>query len=661
MTLHPQLARQLKRAFALDAVGDADGFVAQLAQGQVAPQAGGIDPKVLATLFTRISDSFEAYERDITLRTRSLEISSQELGEANERLTKAYDQQRRAIDSLHAAAARLTKGHALTIEGDEKNVEALAQLMTELALEREQTAKRLRASEERLNLALVASGTALWDRDVVSGDLYISEQWGAILGRKVPNPMPVELLNYLVHPDDHDTMRRAFTRHLRGETDMLQVLLRHMHGSGRWIWCKVSGRVVERDASGRATRAIGTLQDVTPQVEAEHALREARDAAEQASRAKSQFLATMSHEIRTPMNGVIGVVDLLAETGLTADQAKFVKILHTSGEALLSIINDVLDFSRIEAGRLELNDDDVDVNALASGVADLFRAQASRKAITIGFRADNALPVVRCDPLRLRQVLLNLVGNAVKFTDAGDVEVSATRIAETDEQVEVRIAVRDTGPGISPEVQKMLFAPFVQADGTTTRRHGGSGLGLAISKRLSEMMGGRMELDSAPGEGSTFSVVLTLVKSARQLDTPVDGAGAVLASVPAGLRVLLVEDNPLNQTIARSLLANLDIAVEVASNGREGVERARSGRFDVVLMDCLMPVMDGFDATRAIRAEERASGRRRVPIIALTANAFQEDVQRCLDAGMDSHLSKPIRRNQLIAALAKWCTNVIPA
>ncbi len=656
MTLHPLLSRQLKRAFGLKALGDAQAFVAQLAQGHdLEGVPAAIDPKALAELLTRISDSFEAYERDITLRTRSLELSSQELGSTNERLTVAYEQQRRAIASLHAAAARVTSGSNFTAHDDEQNVESLAQVMTELALERDQTARRLRASEERLNLALRASGTALWDRDIVNGDIFVSEQWGAILGRKVPNPMPVDLLSYLVHPDDQETMVREFKRHLSGETAMLEVMLRHAHGSGRWIWCRVSGRVVEHDAKGRAVRAIGTLQDVTAQVEAEQALREARDAAEQASRAKSQFLATMSHEIRTPMNGVIGVVDLLAETGLSPEQSNYVKILHTSGEALLSIINDVLDFSRIEAGRLELNDDDVDVSALTSGVADLFRAQASRKAIDIKFVADPELPVVRCDPLRLRQILLNLVGNAVKFADAGMVELAVLKTGESDDRVGLRIAVRDTGPGIAPDVQKMLFAPFVQADGTTTRRHGGSGLGLAISKRLIEMMGGRLELESVLGEGATFSVVVDLPRSARQINARANASSTALECVPEGLRILLVEDNPLNQTIARGLLGNLGVEVEVAGNGREGVERARAGGFDMVLMDCLMPVMDGFDATRAIRAEERTSGRTRVPIIALTANAFQEDVLRCLDAGMDSHLSKPIRREKLMAALAKWC------
>lgn len=662
MTLHPQLARLLKRAFGLRAVGDAEAFVAQLSQGQL-PSGGAcaIDPGALATLLGRVNESFDAYERDVTLRTRSLELSSQELGAANERLTTAYEQQRRAIASLHDAASRLTSGHDFVADGDAENVESLAKLMTELALERDRTAQRLRTSEERLNLALVASGTALWDRDIVGGNIFVSEQWGAILGRKVPNPLPVEVLDYLVHPDDRSTMLDAFKRHVRGETEMLQVMLRHAHGSGRWIWCRVSGRIVERDDSGRALRAIGTLQDVTTQVEAEQALREARDAAEQASRAKSQFLATMSHEIRTPMNGVIGVVDLLAETGLTPEQGKYVKILHTSGEALLSIINDVLDFSRIEAGRLELNDDDVDVSALVSGVADLFRAQASRKAIAISFHADDALPILRCDPLRLRQILLNLVGNAVKFTETGEVVLSVLKTTQAGDRVGLRIAVRDSGPGIAPDVQKILFAPFVQADGTTTRRHGGSGLGLAISKRLIEMMGGRLELESALGEGSTFSAVIELSKSSRQLSAPLNVSGVGAEGVPPGLRVLLVEDNPLNQTIARSLLTNLGVDVEVAGNGREGVERARAGTYDVVLMDCLMPVMDGFDATRAIRDAERAGGRARVPIIALTANAFQEDVRRCLDAGMDSHLSKPIRREKLVAALVKWAVPVVVA
>lgn len=424
-----------------------------------------------------------------------------------------------------------------------------------------------------------------------------------------------------------------------------------MSPTGRVVWVHWTGKpIAER---GRPTRLVGAVQDVTERRLAAQELHAAKEAAEAASRAKSAFLATMSHEIRTPMNAVLGYASLLGETELDARQRDHLKVLEQSGEALLRILDDVLDYAKIEAGRLDLERIPFRPAQLLDDAVAVLRARADAKGIELSWQARNELPeVLLGDPGRLRQIVLNLLGNAVKFTEVGAVRM----VAEWRGSL-LRVEVADTGIGIAEEQRQLLFREFSQADSSTRRRFGGTGLGLAICRRLVVMMRGSIGVDSEAGRGSTFWFEAPLL-----LGTPAMLERGTTKAVeltdrgwPGGMRprVLLVEDNDVNRRLAGSFLAGLDCEVSTATNGREAVDLYATQDFSLVLMDCLMPEMDGFEATRAIRAREQDSGRR-CPIVALTANAMPGDRRRCLAAGMDDFLSKPFRKADLQLMLRRW-------
>ena len=382
-----------------------------------------------------------------------------------------------------------------------------------------------------------------------------------------------------------------------------------------------------------------------------HELDAARCAADAASRAKSDFLATMSHEIRTPLNGVLGLANLLAETTLDEQQRGFVDHIRGCGDALLALINDILDFSKIEAGRMELESIVYQPAELVRSVCDLFGARCLAKQLTLTVDLAPDLPAaLRGDPGRIRQILVNLIGNALKFTERGSIVVSVAREADA-EPPRLRMTVKDTGIGISPEAQAQLFREFTQADSSTTRRYGGTGLGLAICKRLSKLMGGEISVTSVLGHGSTFSFTVRAERAAEPSQERVAARGHDIA-LRAGVRILVVEDNPVNQMVARRMLQNLGATVEVASNGLEAVESVSSRSFHLILMDCQMPEMDGFEATRAIRRLPGETSR--LPIVALTASAISGDEARCRAAGMDDYITKPISKPDLLRVLAQW-------
>jgi PAS domain S-box-containing protein len=649
------------------------------------------------------------------------------------------------------------------------------------------TEAALTSTERRLARTMLGTRDGVWEIDVKADRLWYGPRFEELLGFGTGElDRTREGSERLMHPDDVAPARAAFKNHLSLDTP-LDIEVRLRHAKGHYEWVRLRGQA-ERDAAGAPVWVAGSTQLVTDRKLAEQAALDAKLAAEAANRAKSNFLANVSHEIRTPMNGVIGISQILAETKLDHTQREYVDIIRGSAQSLLSLINDVLDFSKIEAERVELEQVDYDLRDVVYDTAAATALQAAVKGIELVVNIDAEVPVLRRgDPGRLRQIIMNLIGNAVKFTHEGHVLLHLSRIVAEDGSPKVRIVVEDTGIGIPADRLDRLFKSFSQVDSSTTRHYGGTGLGLSIVKRLVELKGGEVGVESTVGRGSRFWVNLPVaalidqagpsplgrgkrvlvvddlavcgeglatklalfsfeatvvgsvdealarlgaeesfdlvladelmpgkggmellaalraqpryerlpfvllslfgsdhaavagvphqpdaivlkpiraIKLAMLLDKVLSGEAPRLADAPLaaranttfqGRRVLLVEDNPVNQRVAQRLLQKLAAEVTIANHGAEALERLAEGEFDAVLMDCQMPVMDGFTAAAKIReAEKQAGAGKRVPIIALTANVLSEDREHCLAAGMDAHLGKPIVASQLVDCLGRY-------
>jgi signal transduction histidine kinase/CheY-like chemotaxis protein len=440
---------------------------------------------------------------------------------------------------------------------------------------------------------------------------------------------------------------------------------------GAWVAVIVSLRRTQRELTRRVddrttalTRANQTLRaEVFERRQIQADLVEARDAALEAARQKAEFLANMSHEIRTPMNGVVGMTSLLLQTDQTAEQREFTDTISTSADALMTIINDILDFSKIEAGRLAFERLDFELEPTVESAVHLLAERAAAKNIELVLMVEPSVPTALCgDAGRWRQVIVNLVGNAVKFTERGEVVVRVSLEKETPADALVRVEVRDTGIGIAEIAQPHLFEAFTQADGSITRKFGGTGLGLAISKRLVELMGGTIGVRSLDGQGATFWFTARFEKQTGGPQTSGPRAAGVpcpadasRASAPRGrsTRVLVAEDNRVNQKVVLLQLRQLGYPADGVANGAEVLEALTRIPYGLVLMDCQMPQVDGYEATRLIRRRE-ASGPRRIPIIAMTAHALAGDRDKCLQAGMDDYISKPVDMAALDVILARW-------
>jgi PAS domain S-box-containing protein len=503
--------------------------------------------------------------------------------------------------------------------------------------------RQLALNAARLNLALQAAEAGVYEIDHVKQTFWCSPEFGRITGQTGSSyEEAVDLRFPGFHPDDLPHVRASFRALHRGDKqsgESFEARIVRPDGTERWV------RVfhhLQVSRNGRWLKAGGLVQDCDVLKRQELALKEARAAAEAAAEAKAAFLANMSHEIRTPMNGVMGVLHLLKNEALSQDGRALLAEALSCGAMLAELLNDVIDFSKIEAGRLELASEPVDPCGLVTSVVRLLEPQALAKGLRLTAEADEQLGWVRSDPVRLRQALFNLVGNAVKFTEAGQVLV---RCRQPSPGV-LRVEVEDTGVGIPLSAQSRLFERFHQADASTTRKFGGSGLGLAITRRLAQMMGGDVGFTSVEGEGSIFWIEV----QAEPAHAPAEAA-ELTASVLEGVAVLVVEDNPTNRLIATKLLENLGARVETAVDGHAGVEAARRGTFDLILMDIQMPGIDGQEAARRIRALGGPAAD--TPIVALTANVLAHQRQAYLETGMDGVVGKPISPGALLAEIGE--------
>ena len=537
-------------------------------------------------------------------------------------------------------------------------IEAAAQLAAS-AIDRRRAEEELAASEARARLSAQqametaqnlssffdVSADLMCIRDLDGRFVQVNRAWETLLGHPVETLQGAPLLS-LLHPDDIEATRANMDR-AESEGDVNGLVNRYRRADGSY--CQLEWR-----ARRRGDLVFGVARDVTERRRIEAEMAEARDAAEAANKAKNDFLANMSHEIRTPLNGVIGIAAALGETALTPRQAEMVALIQRSGETLERLVSDILDVSKIEAGQMTLQPRVFDLDAVLNGLLDVTRLRAKEKGVGVRVeRGAAASGGFVGDSVRIGQGVSNLLSNAVKFTDRGEV---AVRIDVADQGAgqasRLCVEVEDTGVGFDAAKAEMIFQRFSQADSTITRRFGGSGLGLSISKTLVEMMGGEITARSKPGVGSLFRVVLPLNRAevvGGEDDPTEPGVQA------EGLRVLLAEDHPINQRVVQLMLEPYGAAVTVVENGAQAVEAVSARRYDVVLMDMQMPVMDGLAATRAIRAQE--AGGRRTPIIMLSANAMAGHRQDALTAGADLHVAKPVT----MAALLEGIGQVIAA
>jgi PAS domain S-box-containing protein len=479
---------------------------------------------------------------------------------------------------------------------------------------------------------------------------YVNPAFARMVGKPLEDIIGKSMDDFIA-AEDLPMLSQERARRLAGETSTYNLRLKR--SDGVIVWVQATG--VPRRIGDRIAGSISVIADLTDRMVAENELLRAKEAAEEAARAKAEFLANMSHEIRTPLNAITGMTGLLLDTPLDSDQRDCLEVVQSSADILISIINNILDFSKLEEGKRKIEAQPFDLHSCIDGSMDLVARKAAEKYLALNCFIEDRVPrILLGDVTSLCQVLANLLSNAVKFTDAGEISVSVTGHSGRDEKFKLHFSVQDTGIGIPQDRINSLFQPFSQLDMSASRKYGGTGLGLVISKRLVELMGGNIWVESELGRGSTFhfTIVAGVPLNGYHLPTAERTPRACARTDQlSSLKLLLAEDNLINQNVALRMLKKLGIEADVAINGLEVLEALERQNYDIVLMDVQMPEMDGFEASKAIRERWRERAPR---IIAVTAHAMEEDRQRCIEAGMDDYISKPVRIEDLAEMLYKY-------
>ena len=542
---------------------------------------------------------------------------------------------------LHARVLRNAKGYPSRILGVDWDVTVEEESTEEIA----RSAAELRDAQERFQRAISGTQDALFEFNLVTGEMWHSPRFRAMLGYDADQAADGPIESF-IHPDDAALVGKAMSDHLR-HNEAYDVEYRLRRKNGDWLWVR-SRASAERDSDGKPLRLAGSIRDITAERAAREAMVHATAEAEAASRSKSTFLATMSHEIRTPMNGIIGMTGLLLDTGLDRAQRDYAETIRASADSLLTILNDILDFSKIEAGKLDIESLELDLRSNVDDIGSIMAFQAAAKGLELIVNVRPEVPErVVGDPQRIRQCLLNLVGNAIKFTHSGEVVLEVCSVGRQNGRAVVHFEVRDSGIGIPQGSLDRLFQPFIQADSSTTRRFGGTGLGLSIVRRLVELMGGQVGAQSEPGKGSTFWFTLPLEAIVT------DDVQPPHESAPMGRRVLLVDDNDTNRRVLSSQMRHAGYDVAAASCAREALEMLRApgpSPFDVVVLDYQMPDMDGaMLGEQIIKARDIAPTR----LMLLTSLDRSGDMQRFSDIGFCAYLTKPVRTRELLDSLGR--------